>query len=308
MNQLDALRANIQKCYLGNRRAIDRIITCVLARGHVLIEDVPGVGKTMLATSLARSLDCSVNRVQMTPDLLPADVLGVTVWDQNESRFVFKPGPIFANVVLADEVNRTTPRTQSALLEAMSEGQVSIDGQTHKLAQPFFVIATQNPLEFEGTYFLPESQLDRFLMRVNLGYPSPEDEARVLIADPSRQALRKIEPVLTAADLIALQDEADRVRVDQALVDYIVRIVNATRHHEQLRVGVSPRGSLALLRAARATALLNRRDYVVPDDIVSNAVPVLAHRTVLKSYTHSDELLSAQRILSQVIESVPSPV
>ena len=246
MHRLELLRANIQSVYLGNQSAVEKLIVCLLARGHVLIEDVPGVGKTVLATSLARSLDCSMARVQMTPDMLPSDVLGVTVWDQLKSEFLFKPGPIFSNIMLADEINRTTPRTQSALLEAMNEGQVSIDGQTRKLIQPFIVIATQNPFEFEGTYFPPESQLDRFLMRLHLGYPSPEDEARILTLNPSQRALPEIKPVMTAADLVELQRMVTEVKIDPSLVDYIIRIATATRVHEQLQIGVSPRGTLAL--------------------------------------------------------------
>ncbi|MEX1017710.1 MAG: MoxR family ATPase [Phycisphaeraceae bacterium] len=308
MQRLERLRTNIQKCFIGNQQAIDKVIVCLLARGHLLIEDVPGVGKTMLATSLARSLDCSMARVQLTPDLLPADVLGVTVWDQKKGEFVFKPGPIFNNIVLADEINRTTPRTQSALLEAMNEGQVSIDGHTRKLIQPFIVIATQNPFEFEGTYFLPESQLDRFLMRVCLGYPSPEDEARIATVDPLRTALEGLKPVMTADDLVELQAKVDEVEIDPALVDYIVQIANATRNNEQLQVGVSPRGTLALIHAAKATAMMHKRDYVVPDDITSNVVPVFAHRVVTKTYMHDADGSSGQQVMQQLLETVPSPV
>jgi MoxR-like ATPase len=274
----------------------------------VLIEDVPGVGKTILATALARSIDCSLARIQLTPDMLPSDVLGVTVWDQQKNDFVFKPGPIFHNIILADEINRTTPRTQSALLEAMNEAQVSIDGLTHKLAKPFIVIATQNPFEFEGTYFLPESQLDRFMMRIRLGYPSAEDEARVLTLDPSRTAVPGITPVMTAADVLELQALTPAVQVDPALIDYVVRIADATRNNEQLQIGVSPRGALALLNAARATALLHKRDYVVPDDIVSNVIPVCAHRVVSKTYMHDADGVASQRVMQQVLETVPSPV
>ncbi|HEX7009755.1 MAG TPA: MoxR family ATPase [Phycisphaeraceae bacterium] len=308
MHRLERLRSNIQKCFIGNQPAIDKLITCLLARGHMLIEDVPGVGKTMLATALAKSLDCSLSRIQLTPDMLPSDVLGVTVWDQQKGEFVFKPGPIFSNIVLADEINRTTPRTQSALLEAMNEAQVSIDGHTRRLIQPFIVIATQNPFEFEGTYFLPESQLDRFLMRLHLGYPSAEDEARIVTLDPSRNALNDLKPVMTAEDLVELQGQVDRVQIDPTLVDYVIRIANATRANEQLQVGVSPRGSLALIRAAKAAALLHRRDYVVPDDITSNMIPVLAHRVIPKTHTHDADGVTAQRIMQQILETVPSPV
>ncbi len=308
MHRLELLRANIQKVYLGNQSAIDKLIVCLLARGHVLIEDVPGVGKTMLATALSRSLDCSMSRVQLTPDLVPSDVLGVTVWDQQRGDFIFKPGPIFSNIVLADEINRTTPRTQSALLEAMNEGQVSIDGQTRKLIQPFLVIATQNPFEFEGTYFLPESQLDRFLMRLHLGYPSAEDEARVLTLNPSRTALNDLKPVMTAADLVELQQKTSEIKIDPALIDYIVRIVNATRNNEQLQIGVSPRGALALAGAARATAMLQKRDYVVPEDIISNVIHVCAHRVISKNYMHDADGIATHRVMQQVLETVPSPV
>ena len=308
MHRLELLRANIQKVYLGNQSAIDKLIVCLLARGHVLIEDVPGVGKTMLATALSRSLDCSMSRVQLTPDLVPSDVLGVTVWDQQRGDFIFKPGPIFSNIVLADEINRTTPRTQSALLEAMNEGQVSIDGQTRKLIQPFLVIATQNPFEFEGTYFHPESQLDRFLMRLHLGYPSAEDEARVLTLNPSRTALNDLKPVMTAADLVELQQKTSEIKIDPALIDYIVRIVNATRNNEQLQIGVSPRGALALAGAARATAMLQKRDYVVPEDIISNVIHVCAHRVISKNYMHDADGIATHRVMQQVLETVPSPV
>jgi len=308
MHRLERLRANIQRVYLGNQAAVEKVLVCLLARGHVLIEDVPGVGKTVLATALAKSLDCSLSRVQLTPDMLPSDVLGVTIWDQKQGEFIFKPGPIFANVILADEINRTTPRTQSALLEAMNEGQVSIDGQTRRLVAPFFVIATQNPFEFEGTYFLPENQLDRFMMRIQLGYPSPEDEARILDLDPSRTQLASLEPVMTAQDLVQLQQMVQKVHIDPALIDYIIQLANATRNSEQLQVGLSPRGTLALSAAARATAMLDRRDYVVPEDIISNVLFVCAHRVISKTYMHDADVSTTQRIIQQILETVPSPV
>jgi MoxR-like ATPase len=308
MQRLDRLRTNIQKCYLGNQQAIDKLIVCLLAGGHMLIEDVPGVGKTMLASALARSLDCKMARLQLTPDMLPSDVLGVTVWDQRTSEFIFKPGPVFANILLADEINRTTPRTQSALLEAMNEAQVSIDGHTRKLLQPFIVIATQNPFEFEGTYFLPESQLDRFLMRISLGYPSPQDESRILTLDPSRNALHELRPVLTAEELVKLQGQVQDLTIDAALVEYVVQIAGATRRDEQLQTGVSTRGALALMHAAKATAMLNGRDYVVPEDITSNVVPVFAHRVIPKSYANDADGVAASRIMQRLLETIPSPV
>lgn len=308
MQRIELLRHNIQRVFLGNQMAVEKVLVALLARGHVLIEDVPGVGKTMLATALARSLDCSISRIQLTPDMLPNDILGVTVWDQQKGEFIFKPGPIFSNIILADEINRTTPRTQSALLEAMNEAQVSVDGHTRKLIQPFIVIATQNPFEFEGTYFLPESQLDRFLMRIHLGYPSPEDEARILEMEPSRTALQDLKPVVTADDLIELQTMVQKIQIDPSLIDYIVRVAAATRNNEQLQIGVSTRGALGLVQAAKATAMLHKRDYVVPDDIVSNVIPVFAHRVISKTYMHDADGIGAARIMQQVLETVPSPV
>jgi len=305
---LDRLRSNIGRVFFGNAAAVDKVIACLLARGHVLIEDVPGVGKTVLATALARSIDCSMSRIQLTPDMLPGDVLGVTVWDQQKAEFIFKPGPIFSNIVLADEVNRTTPRTQSALLEAMNEAQVSIDGHTHRLVQPFIVIATQNPFDFEGTYFLPESQLDRFLMRISLGYPSPQDEARILDLNPSFNVLADLSPVMTADDLMQLQDAARTVRIDPSLTEYVVRLATATRSHDDLQVGISPRGTLALVQAAKATAMLSRRDYVVPDDITSNVICVCAHRVIPRTALRDAEGATAERVLRQVLETVASPV
>ncbi len=292
---------------MGNTAAVDRVIVCVLARGHVLIEDVPGVGKTVLANALARSVRCSFTRIQCTPDLLPSDIIGVSVYNRDLGTFEFKRGPVFHNIVLTDEINRTTPRTQSALLEAMNESTVSVDGQILPLPQPFMVVATQNPYEFEGTYFLPENQLDRFLMRISLGYPAPDDEARIIETQPARTTLAALEPVMTAEDVAALQDEADRVRMDRALVDYIIAIAKATRENDDLQIGISPRGALALAQAARATALMNARDYCVPEDIVSNVLPVCAHRVISKTYMHAGDTATTRRIIQQVLETVPSP-
>lgn len=307
LESIDRLRRSITSVYMGNAQAVDRLIVCLLARGHVLIEDVPGVGKTVLANAVARSIQCTFARIQCTPDLLPSDITGVSIYDRDRGVFEFKPGPIFANIVLADEVNRTTPRTQSALLEAMSEATVSAEGQVHHLPQPFMVVATQNPYEFEGTYFLPENQLDRFLMRVNLGYPSPDDESRILHKQPARTTLPSIEAVMTGDDVISLQERVDAVRMDQALVDYVIALAVATRESEDLQVGVSPRGSLALAQAARATAILAGRTHCVPEDIVSNVIPVCAHRVISKTYMHAGDTLTTRRIIQQVMETVRAP-
>jgi MoxR-like ATPase len=304
---LQRLRDNITSVYMGNTAAVERIVVALIARGHILIEDVPGVGKTVLAQALARSLDVPFARVQCTPDLLPGDIIGITIYDRDQSEFRFKPGPVFTNILLADEINRTTPRTQSAMLEAMSEPFVSVDGKTYPLPQPFMVIATQNPYEFEGTYFLPENQLDRFLLRVNLGYPAPDDEARVITQEPARTTLRNLKPVMSAEEVMSLQQAADEVRMDDTLVEYIIALATATREHDDLQVGLSPRGAQALAQAARATALLHGRDYCIPEDVVSNVLPVCAHRVISKTYMHAGDLTSTRRLIQQVLETVPSP-
>jgi len=303
------LRDAIAGVFLGNTEAIDRLLCCLLARGHALLEDVPGVGKTVLAHALARSVDCSFARIQLTPDLLPGDILGVTVYNRDTGTFQFSRGPLFSNIVLADEINRTPPRTQTALLEAMNEGSVTVDGKTYPLEPPFMVVATQNPADFEGTYPLPENQLDRFLMRFSLGYPSPADEARILDLRPAEHALRELRPVATAAEVIALQQRADAVRMDRSLLDYIIAIAGATRTNPDLRLGLSPRGSLALAQAARATAVLRGRDYVVPEDILWNLGPVCAHRVLPfgSAGLGSSEGRAVEDILQRIIESIPSP-
>ncbi|MDP7029299.1 MAG: MoxR family ATPase [Phycisphaerales bacterium] len=304
---LTRLRENITSVFLGNGDAVDRVLACLLARGHLLIEDVPGVGKTVLARTLARSIGGTIARIQCTPDLLPSDVTGITVYERATGEFRFQPGPVFHNIVIADEINRATPRTQSALLEAMAEDTVTVDGETHDLPCPFMVVATQNPYEFEGTYFLPENQLDRFLIRVNLGYPAPPDEARVIQRQPARTDLRTLEPVATVDEVIALQEATDAVTLDQSLIDYIIALATATRNHDDVQIGVSPRGSLALAQAAKATALLAGRAYCIPEDIVSNAVPVCAHRVISRSTMHEGDTLTARRLMQQVLETVPSP-
>jgi len=278
-----------------------------LGRGHVLIEDVPGVGKTVLARSLARSLDCRFSRLQLTPDLLPSDVLGVSIFNSVKNAFEFKPGPIFANVILADEINRTTPRTQSALLEAMSEEQVSVENQTFPLERPFMVIATQNPFEFEGTYYLPENQLDRFLLRISIGYPERSAEHRILTLQPGRTRLEELKPVMSGKEVVELQDRVPAVKMDTAIVDYILDIVEATRGDEELHLGVSPRGALALSQACQASAVLNGRDYVIPDDVKTLVLAVCAHRIISKSYLHNGDANVTTRILQRIVDQVPSP-
>ncbi|MFZ4574210.1 MAG: AAA family ATPase [Phycisphaerales bacterium] len=303
---LKPLRDNITRVFYGNAEAVDRAICCLLARGHLLIEDVPGVGKTVLATALARSIDCSFSRIQLTPDMLPSDILGTSVLDRTTNDFVFRRGPIFANIVLADEVNRTPPRTQSALLEAMNEATVSIDGRVMKLEPPFMVIATQNPYEFEGTYALPENQLDRFLARISLGYPSNKDEARVLERRPSASELTNLQPVLHGDDVVRLQAAVDAVRIAPPLLDYLVRLATATRKHPALLVGVSPRGLLALAQAARAAAFYRGRDHAIPEDVVDHVVTVCAHRVVIKGGGAATR--TAEQVLREILDAVPSPV
>jgi len=293
LDALQRLRANIASVYLGDPAAIDQLLCCLLARGHVLIEDVPGVGKTLLASALARSLDCDFSRIQLTPDLLPADVVGASIFDSTTREFVFKPGPVFANIVLADEINRASPRTQSALLEAMGEATVSVDGVVRTLEPPFMVVATQNPIEFEGTFTLPENQLDRFLMRLALGYPTADAEAGMLDLRPATTTLPDLQPVLSKDDVLALQQRVDSVRLDASIRDYIVAIAETSRQEPEFRVGVSPRGSLALAQAARARAVLDDRDYSIPEDVHDLVIPVCAHRVVLTGALDSGHSVAA---------------
>jgi MoxR-like ATPase len=305
--RIEKLRDNIRTVFLGHGRAVDLLLIGLLARGHVLIEDVPGVGKTVLAKSLARSIDCKFSRIQLTPDLLPSDVLGVSIFNTQTQQFDFKPGPVFANVVLADEINRTTPRTQSALLEAMSEEQVSVENQTLPLERPFMVVATQNPFEFEGTYYLPENQLDRFILRIAVGYPERSAEHRILTTQPGRDALDQLKPVMAAKDIVELQDMVPVVKLDAAIVEYVLDLVEATRHDEQLHLGVSPRGALALVQAVQAAAVLNGRDYTTPDDVKGLFLPVCAHRVVSKTYLHNGDANATARVLQSVMDHVAAP-
>ena len=301
-----ALRAVIR----GNDEVVRLALVSLFARGHLLLEGVPGVGKTTLAHALARALDCTFHRVQFTSDLLPSDVLGVSVYSARDQQFEFKRGPIFANVLLADEINRATPKTQSALLEAMSEGQVTVDGHTHDLPKPFLVIATQNPTEHHGTYPLPESQLDRFLMRVEMGYPAADAEREILRSTAGAAQLDHVQPVVTAGEMIEMQDAVTRVTVDESLVEYALEIVRRTRSAQQLSLGVSPRGSQALYRAAQAMAFLDGRTFCTPDDFKPLAVPVFAHRVALAENVAFSGKKSqhAEQVLREIVESVPVPV
>ncbi len=282
VERIARLQANIEQVLFGKPEPIRLAIVALLARGHLLIEDIPGVGKTTLAQALARSLGGSFQRIQFTSDLLPSDILGVSIYDPRQGEFEFKQGPIFANVVLADEINRTTPKTQSSLLEAMNDFQVSVDHHTYPLPQPFLVLATQNPLEYHGTHPLPESQMDRFLLRLRLGYPDRTEEKRILRAQAASAALERLQPVLKEDELLTLQQMVGQVRMEESLVDYLMSIVDATRHCEGLTLGVSPRGTLALYRATQALALIQGRDYCIPDDVKRLAIPVLAHRLLVK--------------------------
>lgn len=305
---LQRLRDNVAQVFLGRADVIDHLIVGLIAGGHVLIEDVPGVGKTILARALAKSVQSTFSRIQLTPDLLPSDVIGVSIFNERTREFEFKRGPLFASIVLTDEINRATPRTQSALLEAMNEAQVTVDGQTMSLGRPFMVIATQNPFEFEGTYGLPENQMDRFALRISIGYPSAEQEARIILEQPARRAIEEIGAVMSADQVIALQDAADAVKVSEAVMDYTLRFVQATRGHRHLDLGVSPRGAQALVRAAQAMALLDGREYVLPDDIKALAGPVCAHRVLSKSYLDDSQSNSTSHIISQMIEETTVPV
>jgi len=304
------IEENVARVIRGKPEAIRLAVTTLLARGHLLIEDVPGVGKTTLGRGLARSLGGTFRRIQFTSDLLPSDIIGVSVFDQAEARFEFRPGPLFANVVLADEINRTTPRTQSSLLEAMSDGQVTVDSHTYSLDQPFLVIATQNPQEHYGTYPLPESQMDRFLLRIRIGYPPAGDERRLLAERGGGDPVEDLRPVTEPQVVRGLQSMVDQVRVDEQLGDYVFRVVQESRRTPLLALGVSTRGGIAWYRAAQAYALAHGRDYCLPDDFKALAIPVLAHRVVLASQPDSlgrarDE---AERVLHDVLERVPIPV
>jgi len=297
---------NVSKVIIGKRTVIEHALAALIAQGHILIEDVPGVGKTMLAKSMSISVGCNFKRIQFTPDLLPSDVAGISVYNQASGEFQFRPGPIMSEVVLADEINRATPKTQSALLEAMEELQVTVDGETHHLKHPFVVMATQNPIEYEGTFPLPEAQLDRFLMRISLGYPEFEEELTVIEQQEHAHPIDTLEAVATPQDVIGLQEAAKEVYVDRVLREYIVHLTEATREHRDVSLGASPRASLGLFRAARALALVLDRDYVIPDDIKTLAAPVTAHRIILSPSARMRGVRSAD-LVSDLLNTLTVP-
>jgi MoxR-like ATPase len=308
--KIEQLQSTIESVIHGKPEVIQLSLVALLAGGHLLIEDVPGVGKTTLAQALARSFDCSFQRIQFTSDMLPSDIVGLEVFNQQRGEFDFKSGPVFANVVLADEINRTTPKTQSALLEAMAEGHVTVEQNTYRLPKPFMVLATQNPVEHHGTYPLPESQLDRFMMRLKMGYPDAEDEKVILRQQSLNSPLEHIRPVMNGAEILDLQRQVRTVAVDESLVDYLISIVRASRETEILNLGVSPRGSLALYHAAQALAYIEGRDFVIPDDIKRLVVPVFAHRIVVNSrfstgLRRSEE---AETALKELIRNINVPL
>ncbi len=310
IHRLRELQQTIETVIRGKPEAVHLSIVTLLTGGHLLVEDVPGVGKTTLAHTIARCLDCSFQRIQFTSDLLPSDIVGISIYNQQSGEFEFKPGPIFANVILADEINRTTPKTQSSLLEAMAEGHVTVENQTYELPRPFMVLATQNPVEHHGTYPLPESQLDRFLMRVRIGYPSVGEEKEILRQQTHHHPLEQVTPLMNADDILDLQEEIRNVRVDDVLLDYLMEIVTATRNSEMLDMGVSPRGSLALQRAAQALAFTEDRAYCIPDDIKRLVIPVFGHRIVINS-RYSNRMRrgeDTENLLADIIKSVRVPL
>jgi MoxR-like ATPase len=302
----ERLVANIEKVIVGKRSTVELAVISLLCQGHLLIEDVPGVGKTMLARSLARSLGCSFSRIQFTPDMLPSDVTGVSIYNQVSREFEFRQGPVMSQIVLADEINRATPKTQAAMLEAMEEHQVTVDGVTHNLPRPFMVLATQNPIEYEGTFPLPEAQVDRFLMRIRLGYPSKEDEIRVLERQQFKHPFQELEQIVEVEELTEMQEAVKSVFVSPAVKQYIVDLTNQTRAHNEVYLGASPRGSLALYRTGQARATIQGRDYVLPDDIKILAVSTLAHRVILGPGARLRDL-SAQQVVEEILNSVPVP-
>ncbi|MBI4445442.1 MAG: MoxR family ATPase [Acidobacteria bacterium] len=309
-NKIQSLQISVEQVIKGKAEAVELAIVALLSRGHLLIEDVPGVGKTTLAHALARSFDCTFQRIQFTSDLLPSDLTGVSIFNQAERIFEFRRGPLFANVVLADEINRTTPKTQSALLEAMSEGKVTVEDKTYPLPMPFMVIATQNPIEHHGTYPLPESQLDRFLMRIRMGYPSQEDEKNILRSQINYDTAERLLPVMSADAVLHAQREIEKVEVNEILLDYLMKLVQATRSSEYLSLGISPRGAMSLYRCSQARAFLRGRKFCIPDDIKTMVVPVFSHRVIVSPRYASplQKSQEAEAIIRELLEEVEVPL
>lgn len=302
----DRISENVEKVILGKHKEVQITLQALLCEGHLLIEDVPGVGKTMLARAIARSIGCDFRRIQFTPDMLPSDVTGVSVFNQKTMEFEFRPGPIMTQIVLTDEINRATPKTQSALLEAMEERQVTVDGVTYPLEKPFLVLATQNPIEYEGTFPLPEAQLDRFMMRITLGYPQPEEEMRILDSQRQSHPIHELQQVISRDELVQAQLAVTEVYVDTLIKEYIVSLVNATRKHPDIYLGASPRGSLALYKAARAHAAVDAREFVIPDDVKMMAEPTLSHRLIVSPSARIKNV-DPRAVLKEILDSVPVP-
>ena len=305
-----ALEENIASVIYGKQNVVRLALAGMLGKGHLLIEDVPGIGKTTLARAIAKSIDCTFQRIQFTSDLLPSDIIGVTIYNQHTHQFEFKAGPIFANVILADEINRTTPKTQSCLLEAMNDLQVSVDGVTYYLPKPFLVLATQNPVEFHGTYPLPESQLDRFMLKIRMGYPPNEDEKNMITGQQMMSQVESLEPVVCSEDVRAMQNMVTEVKVEAALVDYLMAIVDATRHSPEIELGVSPRAAMSFYRVAQANAFVMGRDYCIPDDVKELAIPSLSHRIIpaIRFDVDGSRTEVAERVIADILNSVPVPL
>jgi MoxR-like ATPase len=302
---LSSLQKRIESVIKGKSKAVKMAVVTLLGRGHLLIEDVPGVGKTTLAYTIAKATSCSFQRIQFTSDLLPTDIIGVNIYNPESREFEFRPGPIFTNIVLTDEINRTNPKTQSALLEAMNERRVSVDRKTYILPEPFMVIATQNPIEYHGTFPLPESQLDRFMMHIKLGYPAPDYEKQVILEQSQIERIESMKPVISAGDIIRMQKEVDTVKVDNSLIDYLMSIITETRRNDKIRLGVSPRGGQFLLKVAKAAAYYEGRDYVIPEDIKDPAPLVLGHSIILRTKTFISD---AEKIIGEILQKIPVPV